>query len=360
MKEFSCKTKIVTGEGCLSCLGGMGIEGLFLVTDPYFYKNGTAQQLVKLSGAKRWEIFHKVVPDPSVALAAEGTALLRKFDPDTVVALGGGSTMDCAKAMVYFGEKPVRLIAVPTTSGSGSEVTDFAILTHGEVKHPLVDERLRPHVAILDSQLLEKLPPSLVADTGFDVLCHALEAYTARNATALTDAMARDAFQIAFSRLPASYGGNTGVRLQIHEASTMAGLAFTHGGLGLCHAMAHALGGAFHIPHGRLNAILLPAVMDWNCSACGGKYAQLARAVGLGATSDTVAVRNLKNSIFRLRRELGMPATLREAGAEPRQVWEKMPKLVADTLSDACCKTNPVTPTADMVKHILEAVTGGK
>ena len=360
MREFSCKTRIVTGKGSLSHLKQLGIRRLFLVTDPYFYENGTAQKLAALSGAESWEIFHKVTPDPSVTLAAEGTSGLKDFDPDTVVALGGGSTMDCAKAMVYFAEKPVRLIAVPTTSGSGSEVTDFAILTHGEVKHPLVDESLRPAMAILDSGLLEKLPQGLIADTGFDVLSHALEACTAKNATAFTDALAKAAFQRVFSGLSASFHGDIGVRLQLHEASTMAGLAFTHAGLGLCHAMAHALGGALHIPHGRLNAILLPAVMDCNSPACTARYAELARAAGLGATSDTVAVRNLKNGLCRLRRELGMPQTLREAGADPRRVWEKLPKLITDTLADPCCGTNPVTPTQDMVKRILEAVTGGK
>ena len=360
MKEFSCNTRIITGRGSLSCLGEMGIKRLLLVTDPYFYENGTAQQVVTLSGADKWEIFHKVTPDPAVELAAEGTALLQKVDPDTVVALGGGSTMDLAKAMVYFGKKPVRLVAVPTTSGSGSEVTDFAILTHGELKHPLVDESLRPHTAILDPQLLEKLPKSLIADTGFDVLTHALEACTAKNATAFTDALALAAFGTVFSLLPKSYRGDASLRLSIHEASTMAGLSFTHGGLGLCHAMAHALGGAFHLPHGRLNAILLPIIIDHNSPACSKKYGKLASAAGLGAQAQTVAVRQLKNGLCRLRRELEMPQTLWEAGADPRQVRQKMPRLIEDTLADPCCVTNPVTPTEGMVREILEAVTGGK
>ena len=360
MKEFSCKTKIVTGAGSLSCLRAMGIGRLFLVTDPYFYENGTAQQVAALSGAEAWEIFYKVTPDPALQLAAEGTAVLKAFDPDTVVALGGGSTMDCAKAMVYFGEKPVRMVAVPTTSGSGSEVTDFAILTHEACKHPLVDERLRPDVAILDSDLLKELPPKLIGDTGFDVLCHALEAYTAKNATAFTDALAEKAFRVVFSSLTASFRGDRAVRLQIHEASSMAGLAFTHGGLGLCHGLAHALGGAFHLPHGRLNAILLPAVIDCNSIACGEKYAQLASCTGVGAASVTLGVRNLKNGLCRLRQELGMPKNLREAGVQPRLVWQKMPGLIRDVLADPCCETNPREVDAEVVRGVLEAVTGGK
>ena len=132
------------------------------MTDPYFIKNGTAKRVAELAKAEKTEIFHKIMPDPSVELAAEGTALVKELKPDTIVALGGGSAMDCAKAMAYFSGLSVRLVAIPTTSGSGSEVTDFAILTHGNVKHPLVDSRIRPDIAILDSDLLRELPASLV------------------------------------------------------------------------------------------------------------------------------------------------------------------------------------------------------
>jgi len=274
------------------------------------------------------------------------------------VALGGGSTMDCAKAMAFFAGIDLKLVAIPTTSGSGSEVTDFAILTHGAVKHPLVNEKLRPDVAILDSDLLEKLPKKLIADTGFDVICHALEGFVATGAGAISDSLAKDAFVTVYANLPTSFAGNLSVRLKIHEAATMAGLAFTHAGLGLCHAMAHALGGAFHLPHGRLNAILLPSVIDCNAHVCAGKYAALARAAGLPGTADTVAVRNLKNGLVSLRRQLGMPATLKEAGVDPRQVWHKSAELVKAVLADPCCKTNPL-PVADfMVRRILEEVTG--
>lgn len=358
MGSFSCKTKIYTGPGSVAKLGQMEIRRLLLVTDPYFMENGTAERIARLSGAQDTEIFHKVEPDPSVELAAEGTAVVRQFQPDTLVALGGGSTMDCAKAMVYFADRPVRLVMIPTTSGSGSEVTDFAVLTHAGVKHPLVDGKLRPAAAILDSDLLKALPRGLIADTGFDVLCHALEGYVATGATAFTDALARDAFGAAFSLLPASYGGAAHVRLRIHEAATMAGMAFTQAGLGLCHAMAHALGGAFHLPHGRLNAILLPGVIDCNAHVCAGKYAALARAAGLPGAADSVAVRNLKNALIRLRRELGMPQSLKEAGIDPRVVWHKAPQIVKDTLGDPCCKTNPIPPEDYMVKKILEEVTG--
>ena len=358
VEHFSCKTKIVSGAGSVSYLGKLGIKRMLLVADPYFVENGTAQRLVQLSGAEMSEVFHKVAPDPSVELAAEGTAAVKACKPDTIVALGGGSAMDCAKAMAFFAGEPVRLVAIPTTSGSGSEVTDFAILTHGQVKHPLVDEKIRPDVAILDSELLDKLPRQLIADTGFDVLCHALEGYVATGSGMITDALAKEAFCIVYASLPASYAGRTDVRLRIHEAATMAGLSFTHAGLGLCHALAHSLGGAFHLPHGRLNAILLPAVIGTNAHVCGAKYATLARVVGLPGAADSVAVRNLKNALVRLRRELGMPQTLKEAGIDPREVWHRSPEIVKAALADPCCKTNPMPVEDFMVRRILEEVTG--
>ena len=339
-------------------LGKLGARRLFVVTDPYFMKDGTALRIASAAGADQVEYFDGVQPDPTVELAAEGTAKLRAFGPDVIVALGGGSAMDCAKAMAYFAGEKAKFVAIPTTSGSGSEVTDFAILTHDRVKHPLVDKRLRPDMAILDSDLLGGLPPALVADGGFDVLTHAREAYVAREAGAFTDALAREAFCVAFANLPASFAGRTQVRLKIHRAATMAGLAFTQAGLGLCHAMAHSLGGAFHVPHGRLNAILLPAVIGFNAPAAGEKYAQLARAAGLGGSADTVAVRNLRSALVRLRRELNLPSTLAQAGVEPRKVWMEMDAIVKATLADPCCKSNPAEADDFTVRRILDEVTG--
>lgn len=358
MERFSCRTQIISGPDAVSVLETLGIRRLLLVADPYFVKNGMAEKIAARAKAEKTEVFHKIQPDPSVELAAEGTALVKELRPDTIVALGGGSAMDCAKAMAYFSGLQVRLVAIPTTSGSGSEVTDFAILTHGGTKHPLVDSRIRPDVAILDSALLNGLPPGLVADTGFDVLCHALEAYVARDGGAITDALARDAFATAFGALPASYAGNTGVRQKIHTAATMAGMAFTQAGLGLCHAMAHSLGGVFHLPHGRLNAILLPAVIDCNSSAAGCKYAALARYAGLGGSAETLAVRNLKNALIRLRRELKMPENLCQAGIAPGAVLEKTDQIVKAALEDPCCNTNPRPVEDYMVRRILEEVTG--
>ena len=358
MEEFSCKTRVVSGSGTIQMLGKLEKKKLFLVSDPFFVKNGVAEQIAEKSGCREVEIFDQVQPDPTVDLAAEGTARLRSFGPDLVVALGGGSAMDLAKAMSYFGKGDHLLAAVPTTSGSGSEVTDFAILTHNKVKHPLVDKRLRPDLAILDSDLLQELPKNLIAETGFDVLTHALEAYVARDSGSFTDLYAREAFSSAYASLPASYAGNKNVRLKVHLAATMAGMAFSQAGLGLCHAMAHALGGMFHIPHGRLNAILLPSIVSCNAHVCGKKYAELARAAGMGGSADTIAVRNLRNGLLRLRRELNLPETLAQAGVDPRSVWQNAESIVEATLADPCSQKNPMEVEGFLVRRILEEVTG--
>ncbi len=358
MEEFSCKTRLLAGGGAVRALADFGGKRLFLVTDPFFVKNGTAQRLISESHCTQSEVFDKVQPDPTVELAAEGTARLRSFGPDLLVALGGGSAMDLAKAMAYFAKIHCPFVAIPTTSGSGSEVTDFAILTHDRVKHPLVDSRLRPDAAILDSDLLQELPKGLIAETGFDVLAHSLEAYVARGSGTVSDLFAREAFSSAYASLPASYAGSREVRLKVHLAATMAGMAFTQAGLGLCHALAHSLGGMFHVPHGRLNAILLPAVIDCNAHVAGKKYAELARAAGIGGSAESIAVRNLKNSLIRLRRELNLPQTLVQAGVDPRQVWGNAEQIVRAALEDPCCKSNPMPVEDFLIRRILEAVTG--
>lgn len=358
MEEFSCKTRILSGQGAAAALGELGAKRLFLVTDPFFMKNGMAKKVAELTKATEVAYFDKVQPDPSVELAAEGTAALKDFQPDLVIALGGGSAMDVGKAVAYFAKGEYTLCAIPTTSGSGSEVTDFAILTHNKVKHPLVDPRLRPDIAILDSDFLMELPKGLIAETGFDAITHAVEAYTAKNAGTISDLYAREAFSGLYAALPASFAGRKDVRLKVHMASCMAGMAFTQAGLGLCHAMAHSLGGMFHVPHGRLNAILLPAVIGSNANLAGKKYAELARAAGMGGSADTIAVRNLKNGLIRLRRELNLPETLVQAGVDPRQVWRSSAEIVKAALNDPCCQGNPMPVEDFLIRRILEEVTG--
>ena len=358
MERFLCKTQILSGPGSLSALARCHIQRLLIVTDPFFLENGTANHIAHISGAEHTEVFSKVVPDPSVQLAAEGTQLVQSFQPDTILALGGGSAMDCAKAMAYFSGQTMRFIAVPTTSGSGSEVTDFAILTHNGVKHPLVDDKLRPDMAILDSDLLTSLPQKLIADTGFDLISHALEAWSSTNAGPISDALALSALQTAFGQLPKSYAGDQTARLPIHTAATMAGIAFSSAGLGLCHALAHALGGEFHTPHGRLNAILLPAILDCNAAKASHRYADLSRRLGFSIGADPSALRALKNALNHLRNQLNLPATLADAGIAPAEVRAKLDAITEAALADPCCDTNPVRPEPWHIRQILSEVTG--
>lgn len=358
MEEFFCKTKIITGAGAVAALKQWNIQRLLLVCDPYFADNGTAQQIIHAAESPKSHVFSQVVPDPSVTLAAKGAALVREFKPDAVVALGGGSTMDTAKAMVYFSGLQPMFVAIPTTSGSGSEVTNFAILTHEGVKHPLVDEQLKPDIAILDSCLVTSLPPALVADGGFDLISHALEAYVATGRSGFTDTLAAGAFQTAIEYLPQSFRGNTAVRGDLHMAASMAGIAFSQAGLGVCHAISHSIGGEFHTPHGRLNAILLPAVIDRNAPQCTQLYAQIARLAGLSGGSNVMALRALKNVLIRLRRTLQLPETLADAGIQPEKLFEKLDHLTDSALADPCCATNPVPVQREMIRSIIMEVAG--
>ena len=355
MECFNSPTRIFSGKSA-EILEQLDCGPTLLVADPYFVKNGTAHRLMEK--IPKWQLFDRVEPDPTVTLAAQGTAVVKEFAPQSIVALGGGSAIDLAKAMAYFSPQPVRLIAIPTTSGSGSEVTNFAILTHNGVKQPLVDDKLLPYGAILDESLLQQLPAKLVADTGFDVLAHALEAWASTKAGFVSDALAKEAYCLAFANLSASYGGVLSVRMKLHQASCLAGMAFSQAGLGLCHAMSHALGGMFHVPHGRLNAILLPETVSCNATAAQEKYARLARAAGLTGATDTLTVRNLKNGLLRLRRELHLPQTLQQAGIDPRAVRQRSRELVQAILEDPCCHTNPVPVEDFTVRRILEEVTG--
>lgn len=356
IRVFQCKTEICFGADALGRLGQMDVQRAVLVTDPFFAKNGTAKVVAgRLTGAEV-AVFDKVEPDPDLRLVAQGLAVMQKTQPQLLVALGGGSAIDCAKAMAHFYEAPVTFAAIPTTSGTGSEVTSFSILSHDGVKHPLVDASLQPDIAILDDSLLQQLPPSLVADAGMDVLAHCLEAVAAKNSSPFSMALANESFGVVYEQLEASFRGDTAVRADIHMAATMAGLAFDHAGLGLCHGLAHALGGAFHKPHGRLNGVLLPKVVEFNAACAARAYRGVAIRCGVAAATDLLTVRRLCAALQHLRRELKMPATLQEAGIEPSQLRQALPDLARAALADPCCATNPRPVTDEAARQLLLAV----
>lgn len=354
MRQLWWKTKLQWGADALDALQGLHAERALLVTDPFFAQNGTAQKIAQRLGTTQVTIFSEIQPDPSIALAAKGLALISQVQPQLLLALGGGSAIDCAKAMAFFYQSPVTFVAIPTTSGTGSEVTSFSILTHEGIKYPLVDAAMVPDMAILDDSLLQALPPQLIADAGMDVVAHCLEALVAQNATPISDALAVEAFSVVMELLPASFHGDTSVRGKIHLAATMAGMAFEQAGLGVCHAISHALGGVFHKAHGRLNAVLMPAVMSFNAASEG--YRKAALTCGAASATQLLTVRSLAAELMRLRRDLKMPATLQELGISAQALQEQMDKLTQAAVDDPCCRTNPRPVNRQDVRQILESV----
>lgn len=354
--EFFCPVKIISGIGSLDLLKGYQARRVLIVTDRFFSQNGKAMEIGQRIPGAQVEIFDEVEPNPTAELAARGAALCDRFRPDILIALGGGSPMDCAKGIRLASSCSMMFLAIPTTAGSGSEVTSFSILTHGGVKQVVVDPLLRPDVAVLDPSLMEALPKSLLADTGMDLLAHGLEAAAAKGHSGFTDALAAYAVSTALEHLLPAWQGEQAMRGRLQEAATMAGMSFDNAGLGLCHAMAHVLGGAFHLPHGRLCAILLPAVMDVNAPAATAQYAGLAKACGIEGATRRLQVRNLQKAIIRLRAEMKMPSTLQQAGIEPEQVQRQQSELVEAMLADSCCQSNPVPVTAQLAEQVLKAV----
>ena len=348
---FYCPTKLYSGKHALDVLKTCRAGRVLVVTDRFFSQK--AREIGRMVPGADVQVFDEVVPDPPAELVAKGAALCMRFRPELLIALGGGSPMDCAKGIRLASDVPMMFAAIPTTSGSGSEVTSFSILSHNGVKHPVVDGSLRPDLAILDDSLLMGLPPSLIADTGMDLLAHCVEAIAARGRSSFSDALAVHAVSLTLQNLAASWQGDQSVRGTIHEAAAMAGMAFDNAGLGLCHAMAHALGGMFHVPHGRLCAVLLPHVMSANTTAL-PQYARLARACGLSGATDRLSLRNLSAAIVRLRTAMEMPSNLSQAGIVLPQ---DRTALIDAILADACCESNPVPVTAELAERILKAVS---
>ena len=360
MQRFTLRPTITFGSGALAGLEQLAGKRVMVITDAFLAKSGLLERvLVHLKGCTV-ERFTDVVPDPPLTLVARGARVLADFRPQAVVAFGGGSPMDCAKAMLTFGKKlgapeDVRFYAVPTTAGTGSEVTSFAVLTDGErgVKYPLVDDDFLPDEAILDPVLLAGVPAAVTADTGMDVLTHAAEACVARGHSPYSDALAEKAFVLAWHNLRPAYesAGESPAKEQMLLASNLAGIAFNAAGLGVCHSMAHALGGRYHVPHGRLNAMLLPHVIAFNAaeSAAAERYARLARLCGLASNPRALAA-----GLNRLRGQLGLPERLTACGVEGRTLRADLDGLAEAALADGCIPSNPCPVSAQDVKHLLK------
>lgn len=379
MNRFSVKPAVYFNRGAVEFLSTLSTSRAFVITDPFMDKLGFTDQILAILKARQIEcaVFSDIKPDPPIDIVAAGMKEMLQFNPDVVIALGGGSTIDAAKSILAFGTnimqtnapnytKPL-FIAIPTTSGTGSEVTSFAVITRDEKKIPLVDDSLIPDIAIIDADFVKTVPPQITADTAIDALTHAIEAYVSTDASDFSDALAEKAVKMIFDYLLNAYhdGSDLEAREKLHNASCLAGMAFTNASLGINHSMAHALGGMFHIPHGRANAILLPYVIRYNAQLESGKetraavrYAELAKLIGLPAASVTEGVNNLVCAINILLRETKTPANLNEAGVEESAFLDKVNDLAETALADKCTVTNPRTPCKEEIVQLYQLAYG--
>jgi acetaldehyde dehydrogenase/alcohol dehydrogenase len=409
MQWFRIPQRVYFEPGSTQYLEKMpDISRAFIVTDPAMvelgYVNRVLYYLRKRRDYVHSKVFSQVEPDPSIETVKRGTAEMNEFKPDVIIALGGGSAMDAAKAMWLFYEYPetdftalrlkfmdirkrtykfpklgrkTKMVAIPTTSGTGSEVTSFTVISDNEknTKYPLADYELTPDVAIIDPDFVMTVPPRITADTGMDVLTHAIEAYVSVMASDYTDAMAMKAIQLVFEYLPRAYrdGSDRRAREKMHNASCIAGMAFTNAFLGINHSMAHKLGGEFNIPHGRANAILLPYVIEYNAQKptkftsfpkyehyiADEKYAEIAKYLGLPASTTEEGVASLVKAIRDLMKELDMPATIAECGISRDAYEAKVEKLADNAFEDQCTTANPRMPLVKELEEIYwRAYTG--
>ena len=356
MEQFALKPSLYFGPDALGVLEQLSGRKVLVVTDAFLAQSGLLERVIKRLQGCEVGVFDQVVPDPPLSLIAQGVAQFRAFRPQVLLAFGGGSPMDCAKGIRYFAQgEGCALWCVPTTAGTGSEVTSFAVLTDSAsgVKYPLVDERLLPDAAVLESALLDGVPAAVTADTGMDVITHAAEAAVARRASSFSNALASAAFTMAVHSLPQARRVPGEPRERMLHASCMAGIAFNCAGLGICHGLAHALGGRFHVPHGRLNALLLPHVIRFNAqdSGAAANYAELARHCGLSGSARALAA-----AIQRLRDALEMPSTLSACGVKREQVTADLPQITAAALADICTAANPILPSQVQLEELVRAV----
>lgn len=393
MQWFRVPERIYFERGSISYLSKLpGMERVFIVTDPVLIKLGMLDKVLyhlkNRNSPVSVEVFSAVEPDPSLDTVRKGCELMRIFKPDVIVALGGGSPIDAAKAMWLFYEHPevefdflklkfldIRkrtykfpklgrktvFVAIPTTSGTGSEVTAFAVISDKgkHIKYPLADYELTPDVAIIDPQLTMLMPPKVVADTGMDVLAHALEAYVSVMASDYTDALAIKAAELVFKYLARSYrDGDKVARGKMHNASCIAGMAFTNAFLGINHSLAHKLGGEFGIPHGRANAVLLPYVIAYNASPpvkftsfpqyeyfhAPEKYRQIASYLGLPASNVKEGVISLIKAVRGLVGEIEIPIDLAGLGIDLKKIKDMAVNMAEDAFDDQVTGTNPRSP----------------
>ena len=404
MQWFKVPNKIYFEAGSLGYLEKMpDISRAFIVTDKAMVSLGYVDKVLyylrKREKYVHSEIFSDVESDPSFDTIKKGVEMMNNFGPDVIIAIGGGSPIDAAKGMWLFYEHPeadiegmklkfmdirkrtykfpklgvkAQMVAIPTTSGTGSEVTSFAVITDKEKnkKYPLADYELTPNVAIVDTDLVMSLPKSVTADTGMDVLTHALEAYVSNMASDYTDGLSEKASELVFKNLRDAYndGTNRYAREKMHNSSTIAGMAFTNAFLGVCHSMAHKIGAEFHLPHGRINAILLPYVIKYNgvdaptkfvsfpkyeYYIAKHKYAEISRRMNFPAYTDDEGLESLIKEVNKLREDVGIPKSFKEAGIDEKEFMAKVDILADRAFEDQCTSANPRVPLVNEIKQML-------
>ena len=404
MQWFKVPDKIYFEHNSIQYLEKMpNITRAFIVTDPGMVCLGYVDKILyylrKRTEHVHCEIFSDVEPDPSIETVKRGAQMMDEFKPDVIIALGGGSAMDAAKGMWLFYEHPdvdfnslrlrfldirkrafkfpkmgnkAQLVAIPTTSGTGSEVTSFAVISDkkNNMKYPLADYELTPNIAIIDPQFVMSLPKSATADTGLDVLTHALEAYVSVMASDYTDGLAMKAIQLVFKYLPRAYKNgaeDAEAREKMHNASCMAGMAFTNAFLGLNHSIAHKIGGEYHVPHGRANAVLLPHVIKYNASTpskfvsfpkykkfiADEKYAEIAAFLGLPAKTTEEGVQSLINAVIDLMKEVNEPLSFSECGIDEETYMRNVPDIANKAFEDQCTTANPKLPLVKEIEQIM-------
>ncbi len=412
MQWFKVPSKIYFERNSIQYLkDAKNLNKAFIVCDETMVRFGFLQKVLDQLNSRRNEVqvqlFTNVEPDPDITTVKKGAEMMSAFNPDTIIALGGGSSMDAAKGMWLFYENPEvnfddlkqkfmdirkrafrypelgkksKLICIPTTSGTGSEVTPFAVISNRaeHKKYPLTDYSLTPTIAIIDPEFTTNLPSRVTADTGLDVLTHALEAYVSMLASDYTDALALQAIQIVFEYLPRAVKNGKNdleAREKMHNASTMAGMAFANAFLGMCHSMAHKVGGMYHVVHGRANAILLPFVVRYNGEVpqklstwpkynvydADKRYAKVARLLGLKARTDAEGVKSLADAIYDLGIECGEEMNFKSENISKEDWFKNAEELAYLAYEDQCTPCNPRIPMIkDMVKILEDAYEGYK
>ncbi|WP_088288529.1 bifunctional acetaldehyde-CoA/alcohol dehydrogenase [Kineosporia sp. A_224] len=392
---FRVPSNIFFNVGALENLRTLKAERVLLVTDTFLEESGTVRTVRDQLTAGYVKIYSAIRPEPDEAAVMAGVAIMRELQPDLLVAVGGGSVIDAAKAMRLFYEHPeldlaelslpfldprkrvadfptdshsLRFVAVPTTAGTGSEVSPAAVITVGRRKATMVDYCLVPDMAIVDPMLTLSLPPGPTADTGLDALTHALEGAVSIFSSPYTDAFCMQAIRMIFQWLPAAveHGDDIEARTGMANASTMAGLAFSNAFLGVNHAMAHAIGAQLHVPHGRANAVLLPHVLRYNASlptkfmpapgystyVAPEKYAQIGYIL-FGGRADDERRERLFTAVDELIAQVHLPRTLRDAGVAEQDFLGSLPDLVSAAFTDMCTRTNPRMPMVAEIEDLL-------